>query len=48
MELFILPKLAQHISTMTIDSKKFLLFRNLKAELEMENGLVLGRSASWA
>ncbi len=48
MELFILPNLVQHTTTMTIDSKKFLFFRNLKAELEMENGLVLGRRASWA
>ncbi len=48
MELLILPELAQHIDTLTIDSKKFLFFRNLKAELEMENGLVLGRRASWA
>ena len=47
-ELFILPELAKHIDTITIDSKKFLFFRNLKAELEMENGLVLGRRASWA
>ena len=46
--MFVLPQLAQHIETMTIDSKKLLLFRNLKAELEMENGLVLGRRASWA
>ena len=48
MELFILPALAQHISTINVDSKSFLFFRNLKAELEMENGLVLGRRASWA
>ena len=48
MELFILPQLAQHNDTVTIDSKKFLFFRNLKAELEMENGLVVGRRASWA
>ena len=48
MELFMLPDLAQHTTTMTIDSKKFLFFRNLKAELELENGLVLGRRASWA
>ena len=43
-----LPDLAQHTTTMTIDSNKFLFFRNLKAELELENGLVLGRRASWA
>jgi len=47
-ELFMLPGLAQHTTAMTIDSKKFLFFRNLKAELELENGLVLGRRASWA
>ncbi len=43
-----LPNLAQHTTSMTIDSKKFLFIRNLKAELELENGLVLGRRASWA
>jgi hypothetical protein len=47
-ELFILPNLAKHTSVVNIDSKKFLFFRNLKAELEMENGLVLGRRASWS
>jgi len=40
-ELFILPDLARHTTVMNIDSKKFLFFRNLKAELEMENGIVL-------
>ena len=48
MELFIPPNLVQHTTTMNIDSKKFLFFRNLKAELELENGLVLGRRDSWA
>ena len=48
MELFVLPDLAKHTTAMNIDSKKFLFFRNLKAELEMDNGLVLGRRASWA
>ena len=48
MELFIPPNLAQHTTTMNIDSKKFLFFRNLKAELELENGVVLGRRDSWA
>ena len=43
-----LPNLAQHTTSMTIDSQTFLFFRNLKAELELENGLVLGRRASWA
>ena len=48
MELFLLPNLAEYTNAMTIDSKKFLFFRNLKVELELENGLVLGRRASWA
>ncbi len=48
MELFILPALAKHTTSINIDCKKFLFFRNLKAELEMENGMVLGRRASWA
>ena len=48
MELFILPKLAQHTTIMNIDNKKFLFFRNLKADLELEDGMVLGRRASWA
>ena len=48
MELFILPDLAKHTTVMNIDSKKFLFFRNLKAELELEDGMVLGRRASWA
>ena len=48
MELFILPNLAQHTTTMNIDSKKFFFSRHLKADLELENGLVLGRRASWA
>jgi len=47
-ELFILPNLVQHTTVMNIDSKKFLFFRNLKADLELENGMVLGRRASWA
>ena len=46
--MFILPNLAQHTTVMNIDSKKFLFFRNLKADLELEDGMVLGRRASWA
>ena len=48
MELFVLPDLAKHTTTRNIDSKKFRFFRNLKAELEMDNGRGLGRRASWA
>ncbi|MEC9013482.1 MAG: hypothetical protein VYA78_02795, partial [Chloroflexota bacterium] len=47
-ELFLLPQLVQHTTSMAIDSKKFFCFRNLKAELELENGTVFGRRAPWA
>ena len=46
-ELFLLPNLAKHTTSMTIDCNKFLFLRHLKAELELENGLVSGRRASW-
>ena len=46
--MFLLPNLAEYTNAMTIDSKKFLFFRNFKVELELENGLVLGCRASWA
>ena len=38
-----LPALAKHTSHLTIDMKKFLFLRNLTAEVELDNGLVLGR-----
>ena len=47
LELIILPSLADHTTVMNIESKKFLFFRNLKADLELENGIVLGRRTSW-
>ena len=47
LELFILPSLADHTTVMNIESKRFLFFRNLKADLELENGIVLGRRTSW-
>jgi hypothetical protein len=47
-ELFVLPELARHTSQLTIDMKKFLFFRNLTAEVEFDNGVVLGRRASVA
>jgi hypothetical protein len=46
--LFVLPALARHTSQLTIDMKKFLFFRNLTAEVEFDNGIVLGRRASVA
>ena len=48
LELFILPSLADHTTVMNIESKRFLFFRNLKADLELGNGLVLGRRTFWA
>ena len=40
--------LAQHTVAINIDCKKFLIFKNLKVMLELDNGQVLGRRASWA
>ena len=43
-----LPALARHTSRLTIDMKKFLFFRNLTAEVEFDNGIVLRRRTSLA
>ena len=36
--------LASHTSNMYIDSRRFLFFTNLRARVELTNGLVLGRT----
>ena len=43
MELLISPDLLRHTSDMSINLKKFLFLKHLKAEVELDNGLVLGR-----
>lgn len=47
-ELLLLPQLAEHTTNLNLDLKKFLFFRFLKAEVELDNGMVLGRRTSWA
>ncbi len=42
-EFLVLPELAKHTRTIDIDLKKFLFLKNLKATLELSDGLVLGR-----
>ncbi|MCH8351359.1 MAG: hypothetical protein J4O03_13265 [Chloroflexi bacterium] len=42
-ELLLSPDLARHASDMSINLKRFLFLRHLKAEVELDNGLVLGR-----
>ena len=39
-----LPELSRHLVSMKIDLKSFLFFRNLKAVVELDNGMVIGKS----
>ena len=48
MELLVLPELVKHTRSVDIDLKEFLFFRNLKANLELADGVVLGRRPSMA
>ena len=43
-EVLTLPELSRHVATMRIDLRSFLFFRNLKAVVEFDNGLVIGKS----
>ena len=43
MELLLSRDLARHASDMSINLKRFLFLRHLKAEVKLDNGLVLGR-----
>ena len=47
-ELLLLPDLAQHTRNLYIDLREFLFIRNLKAVVELSDGMVLGRRPSWA
>ena len=44
----VLPDLAKHTRNMDIDLKEFLFFRNLNANVELSDGVVLGRRALMA
>ena len=42
-ELLVAPDLAHNASRLFIESKQFLFFKHLKAQVELSNGVVLGR-----
>ena len=43
-EVLTLPELSRHVVSMQIDLRSFLFFRNLRAVVEFDNGMVLGKS----
>ena len=44
-EVLTLPQLSRHVVSLQIDMRSFLFFRNLKAVVELDNGMVIGKSA---
>ncbi len=42
-ELLVSPDLSRHASNIFIDMKRFLFLNHLKAEVELTNGVILGR-----
>ncbi len=43
-ELLTLPELSRHVVNLQIDLRSFLFFRNLKAVVQLDNGMVIGKS----
>ncbi len=43
-EVLTLPELSRHVVNLQIDLRSFLFFRNLKAVVELDNGMVVGKS----
>ena len=43
-EVLTLPELSRHVVNMQIDLRSFLFFRNLKAFVVLDNGMVVGKS----
>ena len=43
-ELLTLPQLSRHVVSLQIDLRSFLFFRNLKAVVQLDNGMVIGKS----
>ena len=43
-EVLTLPELSRHVVNMRIDLRSFLFFRNLKAVVALDNGMVIGKS----
>lgn len=43
-EILTLPELSRHVVNLEIDLRSFLFFRNLKAVVALDNGMVIGKS----
>ena len=43
-EVLTLPELSRHVVSLQIDLRVFLFFRNLKAVVAFDNGMVIGKS----
>ena len=43
-EVLTLRELSRHVVNMQIDLRSFLFFRNLKAVVQLDNGVVIGKS----
>ena len=43
-EVLTLPELSRHVVSLQIDLRTFLFFRNLKAVVQLDNGMVIGKS----
>jgi hypothetical protein len=43
-EVLTLPELSRHMVSLRIDLRTFLFFRNLKAVVQLDNGMVIGKS----
>ena len=43
-EILTLPELSRHTVSLQIDLRAFLFFRNLKAVVQLDNGVVIGKS----
>ena len=42
--MLMLPELSRHLVNLQIDLRSFLFFRNLKAVVALDNGMVIGKS----
>jgi hypothetical protein len=43
-EVLTLPELSRHLVSLQMDMRSFLFLRNLKAVVELDNGMLIGKS----
>ena len=43
-EVLTLPELSRHMVSLQINLRSFLFFRNLKAVVQLDNGMIIGKS----